>query len=152
VTRRTEVPQCRSFYDRSHSNLGSHVEKQATNRLSCGAICMQCPSLVKQLLLFIQKFSQLQYTGPYVEWWYFSHVEEDWEIGINDVKFEFFTAVIMKNGVFWDLVLVEPTFRNNLAPPSSGWQESVNHTANVPEDGVIRVKIDFLWGAILKKK
>jgi hypothetical protein len=35
----------------------------------------------------------------------------------------------IKNGVFWDVMprlLQEPTFQRNLAPSSSGWQESVN--------------------------
>jgi hypothetical protein len=41
------------------------------------------------------------------------------------VKFEVFTAVTMKSGVFLDATPLR-TFRRNLAPTSSGWQKSVN--------------------------
>jgi hypothetical protein len=39
------------------------------------------------------------------------------------LRFEVFTEVRMKNCVFWDITTCgfeEPTFRRNLAPPSSG--------------------------------
>jgi hypothetical protein len=41
------------------------------------------------------------------------------------VRFGVFTAVTMKNGVFWDVfsavwLLKEPTFRRNVVPLSSG--------------------------------
>jgi hypothetical protein len=35
------------------------------------------------------------------------------------VRFEVFIAVTMKNVVFWDVALGEPTFRRNVSPPSS---------------------------------
>jgi hypothetical protein len=40
----------------------------------------------------------------------------------NFVRFEVFTAVTMKNAIFWDIMLcglLEPTFQKNVAPPSS---------------------------------
>jgi hypothetical protein len=46
------------------------------------------------------------------------------------VRFEIFTVVALKNGVFCDVnavwLLCEPTFRGKLSPTSSEWQESVN--------------------------
>jgi hypothetical protein len=43
---------------------------------------------------------------------------------INLVRFEVFTAVTMKNGVFWDVTpcgsCKNRRFRRNLAPPSTG--------------------------------
>jgi hypothetical protein len=41
------------------------------------------------------------------------------------VRFEVFTAMTMKNGVFWDVALVR-TDVSEEPPPSSGRQESVN--------------------------
>jgi hypothetical protein len=38
------------------------------------------------------------------------------------VKFEGFTAVPMKNAVFWDVMaLVRTRVQSNISPPSSGW-------------------------------
>jgi hypothetical protein len=45
---------------------------------------------------------------------------------LSEALREFF----LKNAVFWDVTLCDswkkPTFRRNVSPPSSGWQESVN--------------------------
>jgi hypothetical protein len=60
----------------------------------------------------------LQRTGALRRWW---------TTGLDSsVRFEVFMAVTMNNGVPWDVTLCgsfkNPTFRRNLAPPSSGWQ------------------------------